>query len=156
MGRHRDALAALVLELRDAAAAEAYCTLGGAVVSPRTAHALGERLGGGAEGERRAQPPQPLSVRLYRELVGVLELLAAELGLGPLHIARQAGPCTLPGGAVEDAPGWLHPARGAQVLAELGVHDMILLTNTHHAYAGLEGYGLSIIEERPIPGTGGE
>ena len=45
---------------------------------------------------------------------------------------------------------------GAQILTELGVHDMILLTNTHHAYAGLEGYGLSIVDERPIAGTGGE
>jgi 3,4-dihydroxy 2-butanone 4-phosphate synthase / GTP cyclohydrolase II len=45
---------------------------------------------------------------------------------------------------------------GAQILTELGVHDMILLTNTHHAYAGLEGYGLSIVDERPITGTSGE
>jgi 3,4-dihydroxy 2-butanone 4-phosphate synthase/GTP cyclohydrolase II len=39
---------------------------------------------------------------------------------------------------------------GAQILAELGVHDMILLTNTRHALVGLEGYDLSIIGERPI------
>ncbi len=45
---------------------------------------------------------------------------------------------------------------GAQILSELGVHDMILLTNTHHTLIGLEGYGLSIVGERPIPGTGGE
>jgi 3,4-dihydroxy 2-butanone 4-phosphate synthase/GTP cyclohydrolase II len=45
---------------------------------------------------------------------------------------------------------------GAQILAELGVHDMILLTNTHHTLVALEGYGLSIVGERPIPGTGGE
>jgi 3,4-dihydroxy 2-butanone 4-phosphate synthase / GTP cyclohydrolase II len=45
---------------------------------------------------------------------------------------------------------------GAQILAELGVHDMILLTNTHHTLVGLEGYGLSIVGEQPIPGTGGE
>jgi 3,4-dihydroxy 2-butanone 4-phosphate synthase / GTP cyclohydrolase II len=45
---------------------------------------------------------------------------------------------------------------GAQILSELGVHDMILLTNTHHTLIGLDGYGLSIIGERPIPGTGGE
>ncbi len=45
---------------------------------------------------------------------------------------------------------------GAQILAELGVEEMILLTNTHHALVGLEGYGLSIVDERPIPGTGGE
>ena len=45
---------------------------------------------------------------------------------------------------------------GAQILTELGVHDMILLTNTHHTLVGLEGYGLSIVGERPIPGTGVE
>ena len=45
---------------------------------------------------------------------------------------------------------------GAQILAELGVQDMVLLTNTHHTLVGLDGYGLSIVGERPIPGTGGE
>jgi 3,4-dihydroxy 2-butanone 4-phosphate synthase/GTP cyclohydrolase II len=39
---------------------------------------------------------------------------------------------------------------GAQILAELGVHDMILLTNTKHSLVGLEGYDLSIVGERPI------
>jgi 3,4-dihydroxy 2-butanone 4-phosphate synthase/GTP cyclohydrolase II len=39
---------------------------------------------------------------------------------------------------------------GAQVLAELGVHDMVLLTNTHHSLVALEGYGLSIVAERRI------
>ena len=33
---------------------------------------------------------------------------------------------------------------------------MVLLTNTHHALIGLDGYGLSIVDERPIPGTGEE
>jgi 3,4-dihydroxy 2-butanone 4-phosphate synthase/GTP cyclohydrolase II len=45
---------------------------------------------------------------------------------------------------------------GAQILAELGVHDMILLTNTHHSMIGLDGYGLSIVGERSIEGTAGE
>ena len=45
---------------------------------------------------------------------------------------------------------------GAQILADLGVEEMILLTNTHHTLVGLEGYGLSIVGERAIPGTGGE
>jgi 3,4-dihydroxy 2-butanone 4-phosphate synthase/GTP cyclohydrolase II len=40
---------------------------------------------------------------------------------------------------------------GAQILADLGVHDMILLTNTQHTLVALEGYGLSIVGERPIP-----
>ena len=39
---------------------------------------------------------------------------------------------------------------GAQILAALGVHDMILLSNTHHSPVGLAGYGLAIVEERPI------
>ncbi len=43
---------------------------------------------------------------------------------------------------------------GAQILAELGVHDMILLTNTQHSLVGLEGYDLSIVGERPIPTEG--
>ncbi len=45
---------------------------------------------------------------------------------------------------------------GAQILSEIGVHDMILLTNTHHTLVGLDGYGLSIIGERAIPDTKGE
>ena len=39
---------------------------------------------------------------------------------------------------------------GAQILADLGVHDMILLTNTQHTLIALEGYGLSIVGERRI------
>ncbi len=39
---------------------------------------------------------------------------------------------------------------GAQILAALGIHDMILLSNTRHSPVGLSGYGLAIIEERPI------
>jgi 3,4-dihydroxy 2-butanone 4-phosphate synthase/GTP cyclohydrolase II len=39
---------------------------------------------------------------------------------------------------------------GAQILAALGIHDMILLSNSRHSPVGLAGYGLAIIEERPI------
>ena len=39
---------------------------------------------------------------------------------------------------------------GAQILSELGVEDMILLTNTHHTLVALDGYGLSIVGERAI------
>ena len=42
---------------------------------------------------------------------------------------------------------------GAQILAALGVHEMILLTNSHHTPVALGGYGLAIVGERPIPGT---
>lgn len=39
---------------------------------------------------------------------------------------------------------------GAQILAELGVHDMILLTNTNHSLIALDGYGLSVVGQRPV------
>ena len=37
---------------------------------------------------------------------------------------------------------------GAQILAELGVHDMVLLTNTSHSLIALDGYGLSVVGQR--------
>ena len=43
---------------------------------------------------------------------------------------------------------------GAQILAALGIHDMILLSNSRHSPVGLSGYGLAIIEERPIRSDG--
>ncbi len=39
---------------------------------------------------------------------------------------------------------------GAQVLAELGVHQIISLTNSRLSYPAMSGYGLNIIEERKI------
>jgi 3,4-dihydroxy 2-butanone 4-phosphate synthase/GTP cyclohydrolase II len=39
---------------------------------------------------------------------------------------------------------------GAQILTDIGVEDMILLTNTHHTLVALDGYGLSIVGERAI------
>jgi 3,4-dihydroxy 2-butanone 4-phosphate synthase/GTP cyclohydrolase II len=39
---------------------------------------------------------------------------------------------------------------GAQILAELGIHDMVLLTNTEHSLVALEGYGLNIVGKKPI------
>ncbi|MEE8393771.1 MAG: 3,4-dihydroxy-2-butanone-4-phosphate synthase [Rhodospirillales bacterium] len=40
---------------------------------------------------------------------------------------------------------------GAQILLDLGIKDMILLSNTKRTIVGLEGYGLSVVEQRPIP-----
>ena len=40
---------------------------------------------------------------------------------------------------------------GAQILADLGVSEMILLTNAHRNVVGLEGYGLQVVGERAIP-----
>lgn len=40
---------------------------------------------------------------------------------------------------------------GAQILLDLGISEMILLSNTKHTIIGLEGYGLTVTEQRPIP-----
>jgi 3,4-dihydroxy 2-butanone 4-phosphate synthase / GTP cyclohydrolase II len=39
---------------------------------------------------------------------------------------------------------------GAQILLDLGVKDMVLLSNVRRNIVGLEGYGLRIVETRPI------
>ncbi|WP_439545029.1 3,4-dihydroxy-2-butanone-4-phosphate synthase [Sandarakinorhabdus sp.] len=40
---------------------------------------------------------------------------------------------------------------GAQILVDLGVSEMILLTNQHRNIVGIEGYGLKVVGERAIP-----
>jgi 3,4-dihydroxy 2-butanone 4-phosphate synthase/GTP cyclohydrolase II len=39
---------------------------------------------------------------------------------------------------------------GAQILVDLGVKDMILLSNHERTIVGLEGYGLNVVEQRRI------
>jgi len=40
---------------------------------------------------------------------------------------------------------------GAEILLDLGVKEMILLSNTKKTLVGLEGFGLKVVEQRPIP-----
>lgn len=40
---------------------------------------------------------------------------------------------------------------GAQILLDLGVHEMLLLTNTPKTMISLDGYGLTVAGHRPIP-----
>tara|TARA_B100002003_G_scaffold92700_1_gene86411 strand:- start:418 stop:669 length:252 start_codon:yes stop_codon:yes gene_type:complete len=59
-------------------------------------------------------------------------------------------------GEAPEAGSGAHPVElrdygvGAQILLDLGLKDMILLSNTHHTIVGLEGYGLSIVEQRSL------
>jgi 3,4-dihydroxy 2-butanone 4-phosphate synthase/GTP cyclohydrolase II len=39
---------------------------------------------------------------------------------------------------------------GAQILLDLGVHEMVLLSNTERTIVALEGYGLNAVERRAI------
>ena len=40
---------------------------------------------------------------------------------------------------------------GAQILLDLGIKEMVLLSNTQHTIIGLEGYGLTVAGQKPIP-----
>jgi 3,4-dihydroxy 2-butanone 4-phosphate synthase / GTP cyclohydrolase II len=40
---------------------------------------------------------------------------------------------------------------GAQILVDLGVKDMVLLTNSQQHIIGLEGYGLNVVGTHPLP-----
>jgi len=40
---------------------------------------------------------------------------------------------------------------GAQILLDLGVRDMVLLSNSKRNLVGLDGYGLRIVDQKPIP-----
>jgi 3,4-dihydroxy 2-butanone 4-phosphate synthase/GTP cyclohydrolase II len=39
---------------------------------------------------------------------------------------------------------------GAQILLDLGVTDLVLLSNTHRTIIGIEGYGLTVVDQREI------
>ena len=40
---------------------------------------------------------------------------------------------------------------GAQILRDLGIAEMKLISNRHRTIIGLEGYGLSVVEQIPVP-----
>ena len=89
-------------------------------------------------------------------LQGAMRMIEAE-GSGVLVALHAAAPGSLSrsidlraGKPVEAGDAVRGYGTGAQILAALGIHDMILLTNTHHSPVALAGYGLAIVEERPI------
>jgi 3,4-dihydroxy 2-butanone 4-phosphate synthase/GTP cyclohydrolase II len=94
-------------------------------------------------------------------LEGAMKAIAAE-GAGVIVVINRPMPDAL-SQALRVRAGAASPADseqlrdygvGAQILAELGVHDMILLTNSHHTPVALGGYGLAIVGERPILAAG--
>jgi 3,4-dihydroxy 2-butanone 4-phosphate synthase/GTP cyclohydrolase II len=88
-------------------------------------------------------------------LRGAMRLLAAE-GRGVVVLIRESRPTAVS----ERLRHLLHQERaepalrdygiGAQILVDLGVKDMILLSNHERTIVGLEGYGLNIVEQRKI------
>src|SRR4051812_14756131 len=89
-------------------------------------------------------------------LQGAMRMIEQE-GSGVMVMLHAAAPGSLSrlidlraGKPVEGGDAVRGYGTGAQILAALGIHDMILLSNTHHSPVGLSGYGLAIVEERPI------
>jgi 3,4-dihydroxy 2-butanone 4-phosphate synthase/GTP cyclohydrolase II len=89
-------------------------------------------------------------------LQGAMRMIEAE-GAGVVVALHAAAPGSLSrsidlraGRPVDGGDAVRGYGTGAQILAALGIHDMILLSNSHHAPVGLSGYGLAIVEERPI------
>jgi 3,4-dihydroxy 2-butanone 4-phosphate synthase/GTP cyclohydrolase II len=92
----------------------------------------------------------PRAGQLHR----AMEAIAAH-GAGVVVLIRDTSPTALSrqikGADVEgEAPQLRDYGVGAQILADLGVHDMVLLTNRHRAVVGLDAYGLNIVEERGV------
>ncbi len=87
-----------------------------------------------------------------------------EAGRGVVVLIREPRPTSLSdslakrlGKASQKAGGELRDyGVGAQILLDLGVRDMILLSNTQRTIVGLEGYGLTVCGQRPIDALGGE
>lgn len=83
-----------------------------------------------------------------------MEMIGDE-GAGVIVLIRDTRPDVLSTAMKKRSDGERHELRdygiGAQILVDLGVHDMILLTNSHRTIIGLDGYGLNVVEERRIP-----
>ena len=89
-------------------------------------------------------------------LDGAMRMIESE-GSGVVVALHAAAPGSLSrsidlrsGKQPESGPALRGYGIGAQILAALGIHDMILLSNTRHSPVALSGYGLAIVEERPI------
>jgi 3,4-dihydroxy 2-butanone 4-phosphate synthase / GTP cyclohydrolase II len=85
-----------------------------------------------------------------------------ETGRGVLVLIREPSPTSISdrikaglGQRSSGGPPGTMPLRdygiGAQILKDLGVRDMILLSNTERPIVGLEGYGLRVVEQRRLP-----
>jgi 3,4-dihydroxy 2-butanone 4-phosphate synthase/GTP cyclohydrolase II len=92
---------------------------------------------------------------------GEIEVCMREIakeGRGVLVLIREAPTVMLSeqrrrsGERIQPAGGELRDyGVGAQILIDLGVKEMVLLTNTKKSIVGLEGFGLKVVSQKPIP-----
>ena len=115
--------------------------------------------------------PEPVMVRMHAvdlldDMTGSPHWIAlhnamhmiGNAGRGVLVLIREHRPTALAERVRLLAAGTPRPQRelrdygiGAQILLDLGIKNMILLTNRRRTVIGLEGYGLNIVEQRTIP-----
>lgn len=116
----------------------------------------------------RIQGGQPVLVRVhavnilqdilglgnYSPLEAALRQIEAE-GAGVIVLIREPGKTSV-SESIRQLQGENRPASireygvGAQILLDIGVRQMTLLTNSPRAIAGLDGYGLHIVGHRPL------
>jgi 3,4-dihydroxy 2-butanone 4-phosphate synthase/GTP cyclohydrolase II len=102
---------------------------------------LGQRSGGRG-GEIEA------SMRYIAEQGrGVIVLIREPLTVVLAEQRRRAGEPIAPAGVELRDYGV-----GAQILIDLGVKEMILLTNAKKSIVGIEGFGLKVVGQKPVPG----
>ncbi|MEQ8585856.1 MAG: 3,4-dihydroxy-2-butanone-4-phosphate synthase [Thalassobaculaceae bacterium] len=87
--------------------------------------------------------------------------LIGEVGRGVVVLIREPSPTSLSDRVRDklraEAEGRTPQAElrdygvGAQILLDLGIHEMVLLSNNRKTIIGLDGYGLSVVDQRPIP-----
>jgi 3,4-dihydroxy 2-butanone 4-phosphate synthase/GTP cyclohydrolase II len=90
-------------------------------------------------------------------LHGAMSMIA-DRGRGAVVLIRETAPKSLServrklDGAPRPRGGLRDYGIGAQILLDLGVKDLVLLSNTHRNIVGIEGYGLNIVDQQPVEG----
>ena len=102
---------------------------------------LGQRSGGRG-GEIEASMRE-----ISKEGRGVIVLIREPLTVVLAEQRRRAGEPIEPSGQELRDYGV-----GAQILLDLGVKEMVLLSNSQKSVVALEGFGLTIVAQKPVPG----
>jgi 3,4-dihydroxy 2-butanone 4-phosphate synthase/GTP cyclohydrolase II len=118
----------------------------------------------------RVEPGKPTLVRVHTmslftdlfdeandragQLTRAMDVIGQE-GAGIIVIIRDSSPTAMSEQMQARGQGQPFQLRdygiGAQILSDLGVSDMVLLTNSHRNIVGIHGYGLNVVGERAIP-----
>ncbi|NBC34602.1 MAG: 3,4-dihydroxy-2-butanone-4-phosphate synthase [Alphaproteobacteria bacterium] len=121
--------------------------------------------------------PEPVMVRMHalnvlddvlgdtgggrsRDLHAAMEMIG-DAGRGVVVLIREPRPDSLTERLNAQLAGTAPPGAagkqlrdygvGAQILVDLGVREMVLLSNTRRTIIGLDGYGLTVVDRMPIP-----